>query len=275
MLGTRPSVLIYSGHGMQPLWPIEDGVLDTEAKWEAAARLSRRFGRLVATVAWRDHHASVDSVFDLSRMLRVPGTFNVKDHRRWVMAYAVADTGGPLTVYQIAEAIDEWGEALGVPELASDIPVRGTVLSPPDDWSFGDTDCRYTQTMVAAWGQESDRPKAGRHQWAMDRAIRVACAQRLGCLTEGGLGTALEHLQTALEHWCQIVGDPRALHRNEIVDTYRWAVDKVATLTEAQARTELGSHGHGEALPFGRRAREPLRTGIPRIAKYDFRRGVS
>ena len=53
----------------------------TETKREAAARLSRRFGRLVATVAWRDHHAGVDSVFDLFRMLRVPGTFNYKNPR--------------------------------------------------------------------------------------------------------------------------------------------------------------------------------------------------
>ena len=145
MLGTRPSVLIFSGHGVQPLWPIEDGLLDTEAKWEAAARLSRRIGRLMATVAWRDHHAGMDSVFDLSRMLRVPDTFNLKDPRHIVMAYALADTGGPLTVERIEEALDEWGETLGVPELDSDRPVRGEVISPPQGWRFAACHCRYTQ----------------------------------------------------------------------------------------------------------------------------------
>lgn len=125
MLGTRPSVLIFSGHGVQALWVIEDGVLDTETKWQRAARLSRRTGRLMAEVAWRNHQASMDSVFDLSRMLRVARTFNFKNPRHIVEVYAVADTGGPLTVDQIEEALDEWGADLDVPELASDTPVRG------------------------------------------------------------------------------------------------------------------------------------------------------
>jgi hypothetical protein len=43
MVGTCPSASIYSGHGIQPLWPIEDGELDTEEKWDQAYRLSRRF----------------------------------------------------------------------------------------------------------------------------------------------------------------------------------------------------------------------------------------
>jgi hypothetical protein len=66
MIGTRPSVVIHSGHGLQPLWPIEDGGLDTEAKWARAYRLSRRFGRLAARVA-RDFSASLDNVSDLTR----------------------------------------------------------------------------------------------------------------------------------------------------------------------------------------------------------------
>lgn len=274
MLGTRPSVLIFSGHGVQALWVIEDGVLDTEAKWEAAARLSRRFGRLVATVAWRDHHAGMDSVFDLSRMLRVSDTFNVKDPRHIVMAYALADTGGPLTVERIEEALDEWGETLGVPELDSDRPVRGEVISPPSDWRFATADCNYVTAMVSRWGQESDRPKAGRHQWAMDRCVRLACAYRWGCLTEDGLKAALAHLEKALGHWCQVVGHPRGLHRNEINDAWKWGVTKVATLTDEQVRGQLAGHTHYGYDPFGRR-RTVLRTSLPRTAKYAFRQGVS
>ena len=43
----------------------------------SARVLIRRRGRLVAAVA-KDHAAEVDSVFELARMLRVPGTFNNK-----------------------------------------------------------------------------------------------------------------------------------------------------------------------------------------------------
>jgi hypothetical protein len=51
MVGTRPSLMIYSGHGLQPVWPIEDGELDPEEKWSQAYRLNRRFGRLATKVA--------------------------------------------------------------------------------------------------------------------------------------------------------------------------------------------------------------------------------
>ena len=266
MLGTRPSVIIYSGHGLQPLWPIEDGVLDTEAKWEAAARLSRRFGRLVATVAWCDHHASVDSVFDLSRLLRVSRTFNYKEHpRRHVMAYAVSDTGAPLSVERIEEVCDEWGATLDVPKLDSDTPVRGPVISAPQDWRFAGQDCCYVTAMVTRWGQESDRPKAGRHQWAMDRCVRLACAQRLGCLTSEGLTAALEHLGKCLAHWCAVVGEPRELHRNEIGGAWDWGVRAAAVKTEEQARAELGGHGHDARKPFGSSYRwVPVRVPVRR-----------
>jgi hypothetical protein len=51
MVGARPSVLIYSGHGLQPLWPIEGGELNTFEKWRRAYRLNRRFDRLARRVA--------------------------------------------------------------------------------------------------------------------------------------------------------------------------------------------------------------------------------
>ena len=73
MIGTRPSQVIHSGHGLQPLWPIEDGVLDSEDNWARAYALSRRFGRLANRLAG-DFSAHLDSVSDLARIVRVPGT---------------------------------------------------------------------------------------------------------------------------------------------------------------------------------------------------------
>jgi hypothetical protein len=81
MIGTRPTVVIYSGHGLQPIWTLEDTVLGDEATWDKAYRLSRRFGRLATHVAWTRFRANLDTVADLSRVLRVPGTCNHKD--RW------------------------------------------------------------------------------------------------------------------------------------------------------------------------------------------------
>lgn len=98
--------------------------------------------------------------------------------------------------------------------------------------------------MVVPWDKTSDQPTAGRHQWAMNRAVRLAAAHRLGCITQEGLTTALEHLERSLEHWCDTVGTPRDVHPDEVGSAYRWAVDKVATFTDEQTREELGDHKH-------------------------------
>ena len=112
MVGTRPSAVIYSGHGLQPLWPVEDGDLDTDEKWCRAYRLTRRFGRLANRVA-RDFAANLNKASDLSRVLRVPGTTNWQDPANPGPVYAMSDTGGPLTVDRVEEFLDEWAPEIG------------------------------------------------------------------------------------------------------------------------------------------------------------------
>lgn len=75
-VGTRPSAIVDSGHGLHPYWPLVDGWVRNDDTGPQRA-LIRRWGRLVAAVA-NDHGAQVDSVYELARMLRVPGTFNCK-----------------------------------------------------------------------------------------------------------------------------------------------------------------------------------------------------
>jgi hypothetical protein len=236
LVGTRPSVLIYSGHGVQPLWPIEDGLLENEEKWARAHALSHRFGRLAVRVA-SDCSARLDTVSDLARIVRVPGTTNWKDPTNPAPAYAELDSGGPLTFDQIEKILDEWA-----PEIASDAPVEEEVVRPAASWTFGSSTCTYVNTMVSAWGDDSDRPENGRHQWAMSRAIRLAAAHRLGCITEDELDFAVEYLEAMLTHWCQVVGEPRDLAPDEIGSAYRWAVLKVASFSDDRTWQEMPGH---------------------------------
>ena len=74
LLGTRPSAITERGGGIHPYWPVADGCAGN------AAALVRRWGRLVKVVA-ESRAARVDSVYDLVRMLRVPGTHNCKAPR--------------------------------------------------------------------------------------------------------------------------------------------------------------------------------------------------
>lgn len=76
ILGTRPSAIVDSGHGLHPYWPISDGHVFGGDIAPVRAVL-KRWGRLV-TVAAEKHHAAVDNVSDTARMLRIPGTHNNK-----------------------------------------------------------------------------------------------------------------------------------------------------------------------------------------------------
>ena len=249
LIGTRPVAVIYSGHGLQPLWAITDGKLTdengefAEVAWSRAYRDSRRFKRLAHKVAMEQFGARLDNVADLSHVLRVPQTTNWKNPKEPVPTYAVSDTGAPLAGM---DAVEEFLDLWDVPALESDTPVprNAEVLSAPEGWQFGAANCPYVVEMIVPWDQESDRPRGGRHQWAMDRAVRLACAHRLGCLKEDGLKAAQAHLGASLAHWCRVVGEPRGLHPDEIGDAYRWAKEKVATYTDERTRKELGDHHH-------------------------------
>ncbi|NDV08113.1 DUF3987 domain-containing protein [Rhodococcus sp. IEGM 248] len=234
LAGARPSAMIFSGHGVQPLWPIENGELDCEDKWVRACKLSRRFGRLAVRVAG-ELSASLDTVSDLSRVLRVPGMRNWKDPASPAETYAVADSGAALTLDGLEELLDEWA-----PEIDSDQPLGEEPVSNVEDWGFAAGTCRYVSTMVHGWA--TDRPTGGRHQWALSRCVRVAAAHRLGCITATDLRMALRCIETALSHWCEVVGPKRDLHPDEVGSAFRWAVARVETFTERRARDELGRH---------------------------------
>ena len=155
------------------------------------------------------------------------------------------DTGAPLEIERIEEFLDEWA-----PEIESDAPVLGKIVSLPDSWRFGQATCSYVATMVRSWNQESDRPRAGRHQWAMTRCVRLAAAHRLGCITEDDREGSIRLLEAALAHWCGVVGTPRDLYPDEIGSGYRWAVGRVATFTDEQAQGSCRT----TPLVFGRAA---------------------
>lgn len=85
MIGMPPTFVTESGHGLQPLWRIAPDdpaadLTDPDNRARAQAHMFR-WGRLVERVS-RDLGAEkVDHVFDLSRVLRAPGTVNHKPLR--------------------------------------------------------------------------------------------------------------------------------------------------------------------------------------------------
>lgn len=77
-LGLDPSFHVESGHGLHLYWLLEEPwVLSQQPEWNRADSLHRRFGQTLQVKGGRQGYR-LDPVYDLARVLRVPGTFNFK-----------------------------------------------------------------------------------------------------------------------------------------------------------------------------------------------------
>ena len=248
LLGVCPVAVIGSGHGLQPVWAMDPDdpatQLDDPQRRADAVALLRRFGRLVTVVAER-HGGRVDSVFDLARVLRVPGTTNRKRAPLRPVRVELFDAA-PLGVDQLMEVLD----AYGAPERSGDRELLGEVVSDPCGWSWAKQPCDYVTGMVDGW--QRDLPRTGRHPWLVAQATRLACAHRYGCLIEAEYQRAAGVLRDRFEHLCResIGGDPRQPHRGEVADALAWGVARAASLTYERITKELGNHSHQRPDPM-------------------------
>ena len=187
-VGQRPAYVVESGHGVQPVWAVEDGdITDTFSTADASA-LSARFGRLAAAVA-ESYGADIDTVSDTARVLRVVGTMNVGKGDP-VPVTGQADVGGPLTISELDERLTEWGI-----NPQSDDATEAKQLSDPDGWGFGERTCPWVPAMIAGWS--TDTPTK-RNPWACSKAVKLHCAWRQGCITEDDFDRAKAQLETRL-----------------------------------------------------------------------------
>lgn len=76
--GVEPSILVHSGHGLQAWWIFKEfWQFDSDAERRAAGDLAQRWNTTLRVRA-AERQWTVDSTFDLARVMRMPGTFNHK-----------------------------------------------------------------------------------------------------------------------------------------------------------------------------------------------------
>lgn len=74
-----PSLVIHSGHGVQAWWLFEEPWhFESDVDRQRAVRLGRAWDQYVNGMAWQ-HGWVFDSVGDLPRVFRIPGSTNIKD----------------------------------------------------------------------------------------------------------------------------------------------------------------------------------------------------
>jgi Protein of unknown function (DUF3987) len=77
-LPLAPTLVLHSGHGLQAWWLFEElWVFDGEEARKKAQNLSRCFQAMLKAEA-KEHGWAMDGTHDISRVLRMPGTYNFK-----------------------------------------------------------------------------------------------------------------------------------------------------------------------------------------------------
>jgi putative DNA primase/helicase len=237
MLDAYPTAITYSGHGIQPIWAIdvEDGQIHGDGDRSRAQAILKRFGRL-ARLAAATHEADLDSVFDLPRILRAPGSINLKDPADPKPVITLPGSGHPLTY----EALDDVLDAHSIPTSDADGEILGHVISAPTDWAGADTTCGYVKTMIAGWATET--PDA-RHPWLLACHTRLAAAHRTGCVTDSD---RIEATTMINNRFAQLLTRHPARQPNpgETNEAHTWAYQRISTKTDEQTLAELGDHTH-------------------------------
>jgi hypothetical protein len=239
-VGTNPVAVVNTGGGFQPHWAIERGAGtdwadERDPAHGAAVALSRRFGRLVAGFA-ELRGGAVDTVSDLARVLRAPGTTNTKYSPPVSTTFELRG-GAPVAVGGWLEVFDEWG----VPERGGDRDVLGAPISAPSEWAHAARSCGYAFRMIDAWARDVPRK---RHPWLVSQATCTAAAHRYGCLSEADHRRAVQTLTGRFATLVATTAPMRSPGHGEVADAVSWGVTRAAAKTDAGVAAELGGHTH-------------------------------
>lgn len=236
-LGLEPTAIVTSGHGLQPYWRLDGVTLDGDLMTtEKLAGLLLRWGLLVQHFATA-RAGNVDNVFDLPRVLRVPGPDNVKDpsHPEGTRV-EFSSHGQGFTYEEIDQILDDY-------EIPREhhVALNTDVVSPHTDWDFAETNCALSSVILSEI--RTSEPNA-RHQWALKIAAIIFGLVRNGCVTKeryDALVAALtERLQWLTAHQAPV----RPIADKEIRDILQYGLASAQKWDAKKLDLELRGHDH-------------------------------
>jgi P4 family phage/plasmid primase-like protien len=233
-LGTPPACVVATGHGLQPYWLIEDGFIDDDSR-DRVAGILRRWGKLVQTLA-QALGGNADNVYDLPRILRVPGSINFKDPSHPV---PTAWEFGPEVRYSLNE-LDEILDAHGI-DLQS-VEVATEIASPSAQWEWAEHDCDFSDVIR---GEISVSVPTGRHPWGLKIAAILYGMVRSGCVTEETFYELRDRVfiprLMELGHIQQPI---REVTGYEIAQILRWGQLQAESWSKSKLGEEMRNHVH-------------------------------
>jgi P4 family phage/plasmid primase-like protien len=227
MLGSDPAYVTMTGHGLQPVWAVDD---EDSRDVERMTALLPWFGVLVRRVA-EANGGSADSVFDAARVLRAPGSTNWKDPATPVPTTVDFRGGRPLSASEITDVLEAYG---------IDRPQPGGVEEhhPAANWQWANSTCSYTARMIDGW--QSDVPARGRHPWLVSQCVRLMAAHRRGCVAQ----TDYQHGLDVLRRRMDLLRATTGLRPGEVEEALKFAGPLVESFSDDRCARELGNHQH-------------------------------
>ena len=107
----RPTVLVDSGHGLQPWWLVEEPWLFSCPEERDLARRVIQWWHRTLQEIFAGHGWVIDSTFDLARVMRLPGTWNNKDAEDRRRVEVVEQTGPRCSRQDLLSLVPEDFEA--------------------------------------------------------------------------------------------------------------------------------------------------------------------
>lgn len=234
LLGVGPSAVVHSGHGLQPYWCIDP---EEDFSPEVASSLLTRWGTFVRWVA-ASQGGQLDSVFDLPRIFRAPGSINFKDASDPIAVQVdFPDNWRPLSIEEIDDVLITHGFA-----TVATSPESFEAISAAAEWSYAAQDCHWVTNLFNSVRPSISAPKS-RHGWLLQQLIRLNAAHRNGCITTESARLIVESLVQRFEEFLK-QAPSREMNRNEIQSANRWAIARVEAMTPEKLREELKAHEH-------------------------------
>ena len=149
--------------------------------------------------------------------------------------------GQPLLFAEAGRSLS----AAGAPQRAEDkTPTATVVVSAPSEWSFSNETCWYARAFIEAI--PTDSPLGGRHYWMLSKTTRLACAYRMGCVTEADHKAAVDALEARFTEVLASTQPSRAPRQREFAGLIKDGIGKAAAKTDAEARDDFGKHDHDD-----------------------------
>lgn len=234
LLGVTPTAVVHSGHGLQPYWAIDPA---EDYSQETASAILQRWGSFVRWLA-ASQGGQLDSVFDLPRIFRAPGSVNFKDAANPVATHVEFPASyRPLSLEEISDVLVTHGFASATTAIDAYETVSGS-----SEWEYAGHDCHWVANLFNSVRPSVSAPKS-RHGWLLQQLIRINAAHRNGCLTQSSAELIVEQLAARFQEFLK-QAPAREMNHNEIGSANKWAIARVEAFTPEKLKEELKGHEH-------------------------------